>query len=291
MKTAAFLAVALWSAVVQGAAAQEKVAFPSHALDPASGRPVEIAGVLYRPEGTGRFAAVVGLHGCSGMVDRNGRLFSTFRAWAEHLRGHGYVVLLVDSFTPRDLREVCGQGSNAASPSQVRPYDAYGALSYLEGLRFVNPDRVALMGWSHGGGSVLYTIAPATGARPPPAITRAEFKGAIALYPAWCRSTTMGGSWRPIVPLLALLGAADDWTPALPCVEFLDGVKRRGGAVEYHIYPEARHAFDMLSTEVRVLENVQAGASGRAPSVGGNAAARTDAYARVLAFLKSELGG
>jgi dienelactone hydrolase len=247
--------------------------------------------VLYRPEGTGPFAAVVGLHGCSGMVDRNGRLFSTFRAWAEHLRGHGYVVLLVDSFTPRDIREVCGQGGNAASPSQVRPYDAYGALTYLEGQRFVNPDRVALMGWSHGGGSVLYTIAPSTGARPPPAITRAEFRAAIALYPGWCRSTIMGGSWRPIVPLLALLGAADDWTPAPPCVDFLESVKRRGGAVEYVVYPDARHAFDMLSTEVRVLDHVQTGASGRSPSVGGNTAARTDAFARVLAFLRAEVGG
>jgi len=190
------------------------------------------------------------------MVDRNGRLFSTYRAWAEYLRDHGYVALMVDSLTSRNIRKVCGQGSNAASPSQVRPYDAYGALTYLESQRFVNPDRVALMGWSHGGGTVLYTTAPATGARPPPAITRAEFKAAIAVYPGWCRSTTKGGSWRPIVPLLALLGAANDWPPAPPCVEFLDGVKRRGGAVENVVYPDARHGFDMLSTEVRVLENV-----------------------------------
>jgi dienelactone hydrolase len=50
------------------AQAPEKVSFPSTDAD-LKGSPTTITGYLYKPEGAGPFAAVIGLHGCNGLLD------------------------------------------------------------------------------------------------------------------------------------------------------------------------------------------------------------------------------
>src|SRR5499426_4638624 len=54
-----------------------------------------IQGYLAKPEGAGPFPAVIGLHGCAGMLG------ATKRKLVDALVGWGYVVLLVDSFATR----------------------------------------------------------------------------------------------------------------------------------------------------------------------------------------------
>jgi hypothetical protein len=56
-----------------------------------------IQGYLAKPEGAGRFPAVIGLHGCAGMPDM------TKRKLVDELVGWGYVVLLVVSIKPNCL--------------------------------------------------------------------------------------------------------------------------------------------------------------------------------------------
>ncbi len=57
------------------AVAQEKVSFPSTDGDLKGGTPTTITAYLYKPAGSGPFAAVVGLHGCGGLVvDEKGTL-------------------------------------------------------------------------------------------------------------------------------------------------------------------------------------------------------------------------
>src|SRR3972149_5417972 len=58
---------------------------------------------LRRPPGQGPFPALVLLHGCSGIT-------SVQRDWAERLSEWGYVTLIVDSFGPREVRNVCWSG-------------------------------------------------------------------------------------------------------------------------------------------------------------------------------------
>jgi dienelactone hydrolase len=268
------------------AAAQERVEFPSTDTEVTFGPPTVIAGFLYKPEGAGPFPAVVGMHGCGGGLkrDKTGPTPS-YHAWGEHLRAHGFAVLLVDGFTPRNVTRVCGKGSPIVSPENVRPRDAYGGLLFLQNRPFVRADRVFLMGWSHGGGTVLFTAAAGSHTRPKE-LPAGDFRAAIAFYPAWCRTLSQGWGWKPRVPLLALLGAADDWTPAAPCEDFL---KQAAADIEVIVYPDAHHGFDSPDFKVREIADAKSPTTGGPPKVGGNANARAHAYAKVVEFLRSFL--
>ena len=102
-----------------------------------------IQGYLAKPEGAGPFPAVIGLHGCAGMPD------TTKRKLVDELVGWGYVVLLVDSFATRGIDHACTGG--VLDIAGKRRSDAYGALAFLAGQTFVDPQRVAAVGFSQGG--------------------------------------------------------------------------------------------------------------------------------------------
>src|SRR5262249_20651165 len=102
-----------------------------------------VQGYLAKPEGAGPFPAVIGLHGCAGMLD------STKRKLADELVGWGYVVLLVDSFATRGVEHACTGGYSDIAG--MRRSDAYGALAFLARQIFVDPQRVAAVGFSQGG--------------------------------------------------------------------------------------------------------------------------------------------
>ena len=119
----------------------------------------ELDGYLYRPAGEGRHPAIVGLHGCSGLFSRaTGSIGPIYREWAAELNRLGYVVLLVDSFRPRNHGEMCSVQGFELELYRTRPRDAYGALWYLQSQPFVRGDRIGLVGWSQGGGVTLFSI-------------------------------------------------------------------------------------------------------------------------------------
>jgi dienelactone hydrolase len=277
---AAALAFLLW---LPAAMAQELVHFPS--LDGTT----QLDGYLYRPAGEGRHPAIVGLHGCSGMFNRAGAIFPIFREWAAELTRQGYVFLLVDSFRPRNHGEMCSILGFDLDIYRTRPKDAYGALSYLQAQPFVRGDRVALVGWSQGGGVTLFSIAPRSLGRPA-ALPQGDFRAAVAFYPGSCSLERLPADWTTRIPLMVLMGAEDVWTPAAPCKTFLDGAIARGAAVETQIYPGAYHAFDAPNQPRLELPNYRT-RIGVVPVIGTDPAARQDALARVPAFLARYLGG
>src|SRR5262249_48108608 len=63
-----------------------------------------IGGSWAKPEGSGPFPAVVGLHGCAGMHD------TTKQRLADELVAWGYVILLVDSYATRGIDHACTGG-------------------------------------------------------------------------------------------------------------------------------------------------------------------------------------
>lgn len=261
------------------APAQERVQFQS--LD--AGATV-LDGYMYRVAGEGRHPAVVFLHGCGGMFRRStGLINNIYQDWARALLGAGYSVLMVDSFRPRGIAITCSPATYNRAVVENRPKDAYASLYYLQKQPFVRGDRIALIGWSAGGGTVLRTIPRESRGRPP-SLPQGDFRAAVAFYPALCRDQREPGSWTSDIPLLVLTGAADVWTPAAPCQRFIAGAIAHGAPIEMQIYPGAYHSFDAPNQPVRELPQFRTPA-GVAPITGTDPAARQDAFVRVPRFL------
>jgi dienelactone hydrolase len=270
------------------AQAEESVSFPSHDGDLTGGAPTMLTGVLYRPPGNGPFAAIVLMHGCGGLREKSGRIASRHADWAQRFHGLGYVVLHVDSFTPRGVQELCTVKNRPVNPGRERVRDAYGALVYLQSLPFVRADRVGLMGWSHGGSTVLSTVAQKASGRPR-TLDKGDFRAAVAFYPG-CRTSLQSKTWTTRIPLEILHGEKDDWTPIEACRALVERVRASGAPVELVTYPNAFHGFDTPNSPVRVRKDIATTPTGTA-TVGTDPQARADAITRVPEYFARHLDG
>jgi dienelactone hydrolase len=245
--------------------------------------PVAIDAVLVRPAGGGPFPSVVQLHGCAGLDAQAYR-------WAHWLAERGYVSLVVDSFGPRGAKGDCRTAPDEP-PITARFDDAMGALWFLQAQPFVQGDRVAAIGWSQGG---VYAMAVING----PSLERARargvdlpptgFRAGIGIYPGGCASLT---TQRVIRPLLVLIGAEDDWTPAESCVRMVNAMRGRGADASIVVYPGAHHYFDVEDQRLAVLPDVEneTKPGGYGATVSYQAAAAADAHRQIEAFLARHL--
>jgi len=246
--------------------------------------PVSVPGTLHRPSGTGPFPAVVLLHGCEGTT-------AAQRAWARWFQERRYVALVVDSWGPRGLTEICSkEGPEVDRFSRFD--DAMGALRYLQSLGYVDPARIGAIGWSHGG---VYAMAVVNGPSLERAVKRGltlpspGFAAAVGIYPGGCFSLV---EERVVKPLLVLIGKEDDWTLAAECVRMVNAMRARGADASIVTYPGSYHHFDVEGQRLEVLPNVETrnrpgGCCGA--TVGYNPAAATDARRRVEEFFGRHL--
>lgn len=211
---------------------------------------------LRMPDGPGPFPAVVVLHGCSGIVERE-------HEWAKRFVDWGYGALIVDSFTPRAVQEVCSSGSRVTTAE--RAMDAAKAAAFLRGQPRIRPDRLGVIGFSHGGATVLEAVQ---GGDPAPA-----FQAAVAFYPKCTLSLN-----HVDIPLLILIGEKDDWTPAKMCQEMMPTLTRPG-LVDLQVYPGAYHTFDYQRPARKSGQH----------HLEYNAAAAADALSRTKAFFDRNL--
>ncbi len=258
--------------------------FPS-LEDNGPGQPsTTLDGYLFRAGGDGQHPAIVFLHGCSGLLNRRtGLIQPREQEWGAAMNRLGYTVLMVDSLTPRQHGEMCSIGGFDLQLYRKRPKDAYAALWYLQSQSFVRGDRIAAMGWSQGGGVILYSIGTPSLGRPS-ALPQGDFRAAVAFYPGSCNDNRQPAGWTNTIPLMVLTGAEDVWTPAAPCKAFVDGAIARGSRIEMQIYPGAYHDFDWPNLPRRERPEFRT-REGVVPIEATDPAARQDAFARVPAFL------
>ena len=94
-----------------------------------------------------------------------------------------------------------------------RAGDAHAALAYARALPGVDARRIGIMGGSHGGTTTLNAMmAPKGDAGPLVDEKRNGFAAGVALYPR-----CVADVYRPVAPVLILIGEKDDRTPAEPC--------------------------------------------------------------------------
>jgi dienelactone hydrolase len=235
-----------WAAIVVVAALVAAGCAGVRPVFPPEPTPGTLFRSLYLPAGAAPVPAVVLLHTCAGVG-------SHLEQWAHALRSAGYAALVVDSFTPRGARSVCGNW--AVGVDQVA-MDAFAALRHLRGRPEIAADRIGVIGFSYGGSAALR--AASAGYRRAAGTT--GFQAAVSLYPV-CVSPR--ADWPPAtqerltnlysdveVPTLILIGAADVDTPnvAVNCGASVAALRRAGLPVDIKVYPGAGHAFDQAWT-------------------------------------------
>src|SRR4051794_20730772 len=128
------------------------------------GDDVPLRALLFRPAGAGPFPAVVALHGCAGLFERDGELSPRHADWARHLTAQGFLVLFPDSFGSRGAGPQCRTTDRVARPSRERVADAAAAKAWLQERGDVKTGAVSRLGWSNGGSTVLHAVAAGRGA-------------------------------------------------------------------------------------------------------------------------------
>jgi dienelactone hydrolase len=237
------------------------------------------------PDGPGPFPAIVIMHDCSGVGPTSS---GAPARWARELVRRGYVVIIPDSFTPRGhATGVCtvpvSQRRADVSPER-RAEDAHAALAQARALPSVDGRRVGIMGGSHGGATTLAALRAPDGAAPGGV---PGFAAGVALYP---RCAVKSGVYRPVAPLLILIGDKDDWTPTEHCRTLAEASRRAGHPVAIKVYPGAHHSFDSPNPVRYVATRINPNApNGRGATTGGDPAAWADSIREVLAFFDRHL--
>ncbi len=269
MRVLAALTVWVLFAIPAAAAEQVEIAAADGALK----------AVLLKPAGAGPFPAIVALHGCNGLGTRTALLGARERDWGDRWVAAGYAVLFPDSFGSRGAGPQCTVRGRSILPRVERVRDTGVAKNWLQEQPWVKADRVFLVGWSHGGSTALWAVRPGEGRA-----GKADFRAVIAFYPG-CRVPARRG-WSTRLPMLILIGEADDWTPVEPCREMVKSVGERPGRLELVIYPGAYHAFDNPNTPLRTRTGLAYTADGSGTArIGTDPAARADAIRRVTEWL------
>ncbi|WP_020696616.1 dienelactone hydrolase family protein [Reyranella massiliensis] len=251
------------AAMASSPAAAQQVTYPTAVL-PGLTAPATIAATLSRPDGPGPFPAVIVLHDCSGVSRKD-------QDWAKRLVSWGYVAIQPDSFGSRKHGSLCADVNRV--DAQQRVQDVVGTAEYLAALPYVQKDRIAVLGFSHGGWTIM------KGVQENARWSSYGIKGAVAYYP-YC---TAPQDNDVAIPLRILIGEKDDWTPAQRCRDVIGGAKKPS-LIEATFYPDTYHSFD-CNCGTRWINGMGGGGT-TSRRIEGNATATRDAELQTRVFLE-----
>jgi len=158
------------------------------------GQSATVAGELRLPKtGSDKLPAVVLLHGSDGIGGSGGMIDE----WSRELSQLGIATFAVDSFSGRGIVSTVLDQTQLGCLNMVA--DAYRALDLLAKHPRIDSNRIAVMGFSRGGQSALYsamsrlyaTLGPADGLR---------FAAQVAFYAA-SQSVSFTAPWITTRPL------------------------------------------------------------------------------------------
>jgi dienelactone hydrolase len=202
---------------------------------------------LSLPPGGGRTPAVIVLHSCAGITP-------SIADWVHALHGMGYAALVVDSFGGRGVKEICTGHMSVSVGSRLA--DLFRAQELLITHPRVDPRRIGVLGFSHGGWVALwasqfqYQRRFMRGTAAPPAAY-------AAFYPVGCNARLINEADVVGGPVRIFQGTADDWTTIDHCREWVARRHAAGKDVTLVEYEGAMHGFDVATySRPRYFERV-----------------------------------
>jgi len=196
-------------------------------------KPVMLAGALrIARAGSERLPTVILVHGSGGIS-------GNIEFWQRALGQEGISTFAIDAFSGRGLTSVSTNQALVGRTNLI--LDIYRALEVLARHPRVDPERVAVMGFSRGGQAALY----ASLTRFDEAWNRSGIRPAayLPVYPD-CSIAFTGDTDVVPGPIRILAGGADDYNPAAFCSAYVDRLKATGRDVAMTIYPNGQHVFD-----------------------------------------------
>jgi carboxymethylenebutenolidase len=219
---------------------------------------VEVPALLLLPKTPGPHAAVLFIHGRSGLNDR-------VQAEARRLAARGFALLAPDYHTGRFIPDM----PVPHDPDTEK--DVERGLVYLKTVPGVRAEKIAVVGLSRGGYHAVLL-----------AVRRPEVVGMVGYYPHLASPNAPEPvqvygympeveQWR--VPALLMVGDQDHQLRREQVVRVAERLKERGVPVELVVYPGAQRAFDFRRNTRTV----------------GDDLAREDALNRTVRFLNRVL--
>lgn len=191
---------------------------------------------IFKPAGEGPFPAVVLVHTCGGLQPH-----MTERA--QDLLAAGYLVLILDSYGPRNHTAFC-MPSGVQAPRVYK--DAFDALRHLGRLKEVDASRIYLVGLSLGSFVAASVSSPEIARL---VGSEQRFRASVGWYGSCTFDVSPYPKWQLVhpdldKPLLLLMAKSDSETPIKDCFPLLDELKAQGKPVAWHVYEDATHAWD-----------------------------------------------
>jgi dienelactone hydrolase len=196
------------------------------------GRVVTLAGALRFPPSASRLPAVVLVHGSGGIS-------GNIPMWEQDLGALGIATFTIDAMSGRGLK---GVGTNQAILGRANMIiDIYRALEVLAKSDRIDPERVAIMGFSRGGQATLYaSLTRFQKMWNRSGITPAAY---IPFYPD-CSTTYKSDTEITARPIRIFHGAPDSYNPVATCKAFAERLKAAGRDIEIAEFPNAPHGYD-----------------------------------------------
>jgi dienelactone hydrolase len=197
------------------------------------GASATLAGELRIPKpGSDRLPAVILIHGSGGVG-------SNVDAWAKEINSLGIAAFILDSFSGRGIVNTLSDQSQLDSLAMT--IDAYRALALLAQHPRIDPERIAVMGFSKGAVPAVYSSNERF--RKLYDSAKVLFAAHIGLYTP-CNVQYRDDDKVTGAPIRLFHGIADDYVSIAPCRAYVERLKAAGVNVALTEYPDAFHAYD-----------------------------------------------
>ena len=202
--------------------------------------------LIFPDEGKEKYPLVICMHGSMG--------------WRGHHHEHsvnflnnGFAIFRVNSFDARQVVSIVEDQIQVTLATVMT--DCFNALKILSKHPNIDSSKIFIAGWSLGGSTAVYSAWDPLAEKLAPEGER--FAGHLAFYPGafmWPEEMRWSKS-----PILTLIGADDDYTPAVLIEKLSPAINQNGGNSNLIVYEGGHHSFDSIDPVVYVPNAIAVG--------------------------------